>query len=414
MLARLLLLLFLLAGLAIFTADWRSLRPAADDVSPAHIAEPRSWLPGSTYVLRGAARQAGRVWGTDPEAAIALIRQSTDYYPLDSRHWLDLARIEASRHGELSATLAAHLEAAVAVQPLNRATRWQAAQIALHAGDTRLAEHHLQQWLVGAPGDSTQALFIARRWLDDPDALIDRVLPDGDIYLARAMSFAFDQRDMPLAEAIWQRVNGHVDLDDPILLSYVDFLLARGYHDRAISIWASHDEFFQPGRVANGDFSRPLGDDSGLNWRIGRLPAGVRITRDEQDYYYRPASLRVDFSGDHNLRLRAPWIRIPVQPSTRYELSGYWRAETLTTRSLPFWFIEAEGARMRERVDVPGSRFDWAPWSVTFTVPDDVHMIRLRLRRDSTSAFDRYIDGQLWLDGIELTELPLIEPETDV
>jgi hypothetical protein len=392
----------LMTALAIIVADFLALR---DQSNEPGIAKPPRWLPGTTYTLHKSARHATQLWGTQPDAATALIRRSTERYPLDSGNWLALARIEAARNGRQSHTLSADLAAAVSVRPFKRSDRWQAAQIALHSGDLELAERHLRQWVKGEPSSTRQALLIGRRWLSDPDQLIDALVPVGDDYLAQAMHFAYQQRDTALADAVWQRIQNRINLNDPVFLDYFDFLLDRGLTDQAVAMWAEHDPYFRSGNVPNGDFSRDLGPGRGLNWQLGRLPAGIRVFRDESEFYYRPASLRIDFDGNENVDLRVPWIQIPVQPGKAYTLHGYWRGEGLTTRSLPYLTVLVEGSRGTQRIEVPRGDFDWSIWSTNLQVPEDGRFIRLRLRRNSSNAFDRYIAGSIWLDGIMLDEL---------
>jgi len=404
------LVLALLGGLVVMGMDFQTLREYNRDNDPAANAAAPAYPPWGGYALRAGARDSASLWGVDPDSISLTLVESTQNYPLDARQWLNLARIEASLHGADSKLLGPHLEVAVAIQPFNRDTRWRAAQVALQAGDHLLAEQHLKQWLNGAPSSSQQALLVARRWLHNPDDLVERILPAGDDFLAQAMSFARQQRDPQLAHAVWQRLRLGLDLDHPVLLGYVDFLLDNGLHDQAVAIWEEHDPHYRVGGIANGDFSRALGASSGLNWRVDRLPSGVLLTRDEANFYYSPASLQIAFNGDHNVNLRTPWIRIPVTPGRRYELKGFWQGQRLTTRALPYLWLQAEGGRLNERVTIPGHTFDWSPWSMTFSVPDNVHVIRLHVRRDSTSNFDRYIAGQLWLDGIELEEAADIAP----
>jgi hypothetical protein len=411
--SRFLLCFLLLTGVLVMLAEREALSPLDNGQISIEFDIPYRPIIGNSYSLRNAARQAGVAWGSDPDGARALITRYLVEYPLDTRAWLDLARIEASQHGRESYMLAAHLQAAAAVRPGSRPTHWQATQIALQAGDTELAERHLALWLKGRASDTARALFVARRWIDDADELLDRIVPPGIEFLSRTMAFAMQQGDDLLMEAVWPRMEDRVDLTDSALLDYVDFLFDRGHHDEAKELWARHDPHYRPGDIANGDFSRELGPARGLNWRVSRLPSGARVQRDEEEFYYRPASLQVSFDGEHNLRLRSPWIRIPVTPGIRYELSGYWQADRLTTRSLPYWQIEAEGARFRERVELPGNHFEWTRWSKTFVVPEDTRMLRLRLQRNATNAFDRYIGGILWLDGVQLTELPILPVDVD-
>ena len=405
LIARLVGLLALLCAVLVTLADYLDLRRFQAERQTSTLPAPTGPGPLHTYSIHPAARQALREWMAMPERAGDIFHTALDRYPLESGPWLGLARMEASLRGEFSPTLAANLAAAVAVQPHNRATRWRAAQIALHAADQDLAEFHLRRWVEGDARDLAQALFIARRWISEPEALLARMVPDSPEHRAEAMDFAFRQRDRALAEAVWRQVASEQTLESELFLTYADFLLAEGEIARAVDLWAELDRYFRPGEIANGDFSRELGRPQGLNWRINRLPDGVRIERDISEHYYQPASLKIAFLGSHNLRLNAPQIRIPVRAGARYELSGFWQARALTTRARPYIYLTATSGRLRERIDPPREQFGWTRFSSEFQVPESAQMLVLSVRRDPTDAFDRYIDGTLWLDGFRLREL---------
>jgi len=381
--------------------DFRAYRDATNSIplppeSSASIFHTYSHLP--------AARGATRKWRADPARAQTVLETSLVRYPLESPTWLALARMQASQESEFSASLAANLTAAVSVQPKNRAIQWRAAQVALHAGDQSLAEHHLRQWVEGDARDLSTALFIVRRWIDEPERLVDRMLPATEQHQAEAMQFAFRQRDRHLAEVVWQQAAPDQSLESPLFLTYADFLMASGEIDRLVTLWDEFDRHYRSGEVANGDFSRALGPANGLNWR-SRDTDGVRIVRDTDNFYYSPASLMLDFKGSHNLRLNNPQIRIPVEGGKRYELFGFWRASALTTRSKPYVNVRALGARLSEQINVPDDTFDWQRFAIELTIPPDVRLIELSIRRDATDAFDRNIDGDLWLDGVQIKAL---------
>ncbi|MGK7294633.1 MAG: hypothetical protein ACNS61_02255, partial [Candidatus Wenzhouxiangella sp. M2_3B_020] len=177
--------------------------------------------------------------------------------------------------------------------------------------------------------------------------------------------------------------------------------LATGEIDRALELWASVDPAFDGRGIANGGFSRPLGEAMGLNWRADRLPGSVTVERDETETWSEPASLRITFGGKDNVHLAAPSVRIPVDPGQRYRLSGHWRAEALTTRSLPYLYLAGANG-LRERIPVPVAEYDWEDWELEFTAPQDARLVTLSLRRNRTDNFDRNIDGTLWLDDVRL------------
>jgi len=404
-----LVVLLLLAGY-VMLADFANLRRAQEASVEAPVALDALALPQpwGGYGWRSLSRLAGDASRIDPATASAVLTEAGRRYPLDAVQWLDLARIHARDGSPEPVDL--NLARANAVQPFERRSLWAAAQVALQTGNAPLAERQLRRWLQLYPRDTGQALFIGRRWIDEPGTLLDRMLPEGREYLAEAMEMARRQTDVPLAEAVWARLVPKPDLDDPLFLNFVDLLLQTGAVSRAVELWAERDPNFEPGRLVNGDFARPVGAPLGLNWRVNRPPPGVRVERDTAEAMTGPASLRLEFNGKENTRLGEPWIRIPVEPGQHYRLSGAWRADALTTRSLPYWYLTAEQGDLRARKAVPGNSFGWVRWQIEFQAPEETQLVRLQLRRDPTNAFDRNIDGTLWLDDFRLE--PIAEPQS--
>lgn len=399
----------LLAGY-IMLVDWINLRAVGDELEPRALEELPLPQPWGGYAWRALSRSAGDRWQAGPEQARATLAEASRRYPLDAPQWLDQARIEAASNDSAS-SVDPLLAAAAAVQPQARAMQWRATQIALQSDQPDIAERQLRNWIRDFPRDTERALFIAGRWLDEPDALVDRILPtvDGvipDEFLVQTLRAARRQRDAALAEAAWQRFDATPGLADPALLEYVELLLDANEVDRAIALWQAADPAFAATGIANAGFDREPGEGLALNWRTQRPPAGVRIERDFDNYTSAPASLRIAFGGKDNIALNEPWTRIPVAPGTRYRLTGQWQARAITTRSRPYLIVLGEGARINARLELPHTRFDWQPLELEFDVPEDVRIVRLQLRRNRTEDFDRYIDGTLWLDDFALTPSP--------
>lgn len=384
-------------------SNYRQARGFTTPASPDALVLPQPW---GGYAWRRLTRIAGNDWLLDPETARATIEKAARRYPVDSAQWLNLARMQArdGQHLEVPALLAK----ARASQPFERQALWTAAQIALQSGQPELAETQLRQWLAQNPGDTEQALFTARRWIDDAGELIDRMLPPDPLFLQQAMAVARLWRDRPLAEAVWQRLDPRPGLQEAAFLDYAQLLVDTGDAKSALELWARRDPQLQSG-VVNGSFSRELGQDKALNWR-SQAPAGVRIGRDANISQSPPASLKIEFNGKENIQLAAPWILLPVAAAGYYQLAGAWRAERLSTRSLPYLLLTAPGG-LREMLAVPAPDFDWQPFVFEFRVPADADLLRFELRRDATQAFDRNINGALWLDSISLS--PIDEPQPE-
>jgi hypothetical protein len=401
---RSIVLTLLLVALVLLIIEQRDVGRFPADDGPLVLDESLTDAVHGGYSGRRLSRRVARIWGLDADLASDIILSQAAHYPLDADQWLNLARIEASRAGAESPQLSSHLNAAVAVNAGNRNTLWRSAQIALQAEDYALAEGFLYRWLLDQPQKADLVLMTAGRWLADPAALIERVLPTGSEFLARSMQYARRQSDIALGEALWQRVGQDISLDDPALLDYVDLLLRSGETEQAMEVWARHDPEYRPGGVVNGSFSRPLGESAGLNWQTNGGSTDVDIALDDSQFASAPASLRIRFKKE-NVRLDRPSIMIPVSSGGTYRLSGKWRGEGLTTRSLPFLTLQVQGTRQSKRVELPAPDFDWSDWSMTASVPAGAARLVFRVQRDTTEAFDRFIEGDLWLDSIELERI---------
>jgi len=401
----------LLAAVLVLSLEVRFQRLVNNDNSLDNFARVESGLPWGGYAWRVMSRTAAALWTRDPELSARILDSTARRYPMASAQWLALARISAAGRGD-PAHMAAYLELAVAVQPSDRPVLWEAAQLAIQAGANTAAESLLRRWLLTHPEDTRQALFMASRWLADPDQLVLRLLPDGDEHRAQAMRHALQRRDLALAEAIFRQSPPARDLSDPVFRGLVSLLLENGDIDRAVDLWAGIDPHYDGQGIANGGFDRDLALAGDLEWRHAGLPQGLSMSRDLDDYQQPPASLRFGFDGSANVVLRnRAQIQIPVEAGGRYRLSGYWQGRALTTRALPYLYIDG-GDGHAIRAPVPGRDFDWTPWSSEVRAGDQTRLLTLALRRDRTPDFDNRISGDLWLDSIELERLP--EPADDV
>ncbi len=408
----LLLALAGLVALGIVFSEYRALGALDFDDDGAIQGELQVALPWGGFAGRRLAAAAEDHWRRYPEAAENFLAWQLQRYPVDHSRWYQRAII-AQYLGRDPDLVLAHLEAAVAVQPLHRETRWRAATLAQLLGHPDLAATHLRQWLDGQPHATEQVLFTAGRWIHEPEELLDRVVPDGEAYLTAVLRFARQHGRVNLAQAAWTRLPGPRPPGDAGLLDYVDLVLATGDHDAAMAAWADTFPDYRPGQVPNADFLHDLGSPNGLNWNT-RMPAGSRASRDPQRFVSEPASLRLDFDGRESLHLGRPSVRIPVvQHNGGWVLSGYWRGQGLTTRALPYLSVWPEGGR-RVRVDVPAATFDWTPFRIEVEVEVEAGLeaagaaplLHLQVRRDVPQHhFDRFLAGSLWLDALRVERL---------
>jgi len=397
-----------LIALGIAFSEYRALGILAFDADGASQGELQVALPWGGLAGRRLAAAVEDHWRRYPEAADDFLAWQLQRYPVDHSRWYQRAII-AQYLGRDPDLVLAHLDAAVAVQPRQRETRWRAATLAQLLGHPDLAATHLRQWLEGQPNATAQALFTAGRWIQEPEELLDRVVPDGEAYLTAVLRFARQHGRVNLARAAWTRLPGPRAPGDAGLLDYVDLALATGDHEAAMAAWAGTFSDYRPGQVPNADFLHDLGSPIGLNWNT-RMPAGSQASRDLQRFVTAPASLRLEFDGRESLHLGRPSVRIPlVQHDGGWVLSGYWRGQGLTTRALPYLSVWPEGGR-RVRVDVPAATFEWTPFRIEIEAGPEVSvaapLLHLQVGRDVPQHhFDRFLAGSLWLDALRVERL---------
>lgn len=378
--------------------DWQDL-----EGSQELLVERQPWggLPG-----RALAVAADESVGLEPERAEAILAWQLPNYPLDPTRWLARA-MNAQHAGENPKRVLDFLRVAQAIQPGHRDVQWRAALIARDLGDHAAAEHALRAFLQDHPGGVRNALMLAAQWLPDPHELIERILPEGEDHLLVALRMARQEAWIELAVVAWERLSMPRAPDDRGLLDFVDLMLAEDYPDFAMFAWWQSFPDYEPGAVPNADFRHELASHRALHWRT-RTPEGVRTFRDTGVFVTEPASLRLNFEGVENVNLHGGHLRlrIPVLAGPqRWRLSGYWKAENLTTNSRPHLRLASE-AGGAVRAEVPAATFDWTPFELEIETSGGLDVLNLQIRRSPVRiAFDRNIRGRLWLDALRLEPL---------
>lgn len=375
----------------------------ADAIATARTWQPfggPAWTPAAHLTLAQLDAPADRD---------ALLRAVARRYPLEPDLWLERARTARAMGHDRDRVLG-FLEVAAAVHPNYADVHWQAAMLALQLGDTDVSEHYLRRYVELNPRSADRAVAVAGRWQPDPGALLDAVVPADPEVLDPLLRTVIGWPNWPLAAAIWQRLPAAARTGSDTATVYVDNLLRANKVGDAVRIWQEVDPDFVPGAITNGSFDQPLRQRTEFDWRI-TAPAGVEISRTEDEYTSPPAALRIRFDGRHNPSLRSPAQSVVLQPGADYRLTGYWRGDQLTTRALPALVVIDRGSNRRlVHLDAPGGDWDWQPFELEFTAPEAPGLIRIELQRRPSRDLDRLIGGVLYLDDLALQQAA---PESD-
>jgi hypothetical protein len=388
--------------------------------TPPIPAEPPRGIPwGGGEAARLQARRLLSQPDPPPEAVGRLLERSLDERPLYAPTWADRAEWLAASGDIAGATRA--IEVARALWPERPDLLQRAAWLQVGIGPAEQAMTALMDYWSIAPQDGVRILGLARSILPDPDALVaaaQQVWERGPYiplaYIRRILAVAREADDLALADALWERLDPEMRSDETLLFPYLQMLLAAGRSAQADAVWQNVDG--PPPGLLNGGFegpTTPIGPDfrpgwATPGWRWRSVGEGFRIGPDSERVFEGRHSLRLRFSGTHNVALNEPAQIIRVRPGQRYRLSGRWSADALTTRSGVFVELFALDARPAARVQTEprwGS-WDWEPLHLEIQVPETSLLLAVRVRRAPTNAFDQRLSGNLWLDAFDLQPLP--------
>jgi len=336
-----------------------------------------------------------------------LLAYSLNLRPIYAPYWLD--RAEAAYNAGAMQDATRYLNTATGLWPTRPILLWKAAMLHARLGgvDHSLAAMHA--FLQANPNAYRQVVAVASRMEPNPARMLDAILPGSlpdperinrDDLVWRILRDASYTTNTALTTAAWQALSPKAKNNPEIVGHYVERMIAADEPKEAIAVWSAHRSLDPLPALENGSFEdAPRG---ALGWRINDH-SGARIERDRQIAYAGQSSLKVTFPGNDNLNFHHLRQYLPVQPGKRYTLSWHWRGEAVSTRSGPYIEVVAPGKGHVANTKDRWGTWDWQRQAITFTAPETVSVIEMRVRRRPTNALDNKIAGTLWLDAFELT-----------
>ncbi len=335
-------------------------------------------------------------------------RRAIERNPLEQEYWLNLAKIY-QRMGE--STLLEHAsENAISVFPTGYKGRWMIGNLHLQQGDLEKAIPHFSYILSYYPNQSAMVYDVLGKAVNDPDFVLEKIVPKDSLSLRQYLFYLYETGDKDSAQKTWaKRSSFGFQLDRGDTLRHIEFLIAQGELSEAFKVWK--DRLREEGLptsedrnlITNGDFEKEKILGGGFDWKIENVP-GVDITFDSSMPFEGKRSLKLVFDGKENVDFHHLYQFVPLKPDTEYVLKANMKSQGVTTKSGIKIEIVGVGASFYKASETLMGDNDWKGLMVPFRTPAQCQGGLVRIRREKTDKFDRFISGTVWLDHVRLTE----------
>lgn len=344
----------------------------------------------------------------DLEKAKYHLIEAIERNPLGQEYWLALARV-FQRMGN-GAAFERAVENALRVYPAGYDGRWAAGNLLLQQGASERAFAHFSYLLSHYPGQSGAIYDLLVGMTHDTEMILNKIVPESPSPLSQYIAYLYEIGDKASAKKAWDK---KVSLGHPRdlaeTLRHIEFLISREEITEAYRVWKQRlrEEGLpvpEGGNViTNGGFEKEKILGGGFDWRIGTV-SGAVISRDSARLFEGKQALRIAFDGKENVDFHHVSQFVPLKPNTDYVLRASIRTEGITTRSGVKMEVLGVGASFQGVSESLTGDSGWKETTIAFRTPALAQGGMVRVRREKTDKFDRFIGGKVWLDNIRLTE----------
>ncbi len=396
------------AGFSILSS-WRGFYPYPQQAGPEGLLKAMRTDPSNPdpFYRLGVFHQS-EIDNIDLRKSLSYLGEALKRNPLEPEYWLSLARVW-QRMGETDASEKA-LEKAIMVFPTGYQGRWTAGNLYLQQGEYEKALPHFSYILTHYPQESSLVYDVWSRVVKDPDYILGKLTPRESIALGRYLAYLYDAEDPEGAKKVWQRrASLGYRADRAETIRHVDFLISRrdlGEAHRIFMAKLREEKYPVPSDknlIINGGFEKKTVLGGGFDWRMETIP-GAEISFDRAESYEGQNSLKILFSGKENLDFHHLYQYVTLKPNHTYLLQAHVKTKAITTQSGIKLQVTGIGPAFQGSSEPLTGDNDWKELKVYFRPPPQSQGGIIRLRREKTDKFDRFISGTVWVDNVRLTE----------
>jgi len=344
----------------------------------------------------------------DLKQSLHYFEQAIERNPIEQEYWLNAAR-SFQRTGK-DGPFRHALENAVRVYPTSFQGRWVAGNLLLQQGDLEGAIPQFSYILSNHPDRS---LMVYNVWMNvarSPEFILERLVPRDSASLRRFLAYLYQLGDKVTAKKTWEKkmaLGERMNRDEA--LHHIDFLVSQGELHEAFRVWKKRLQeenlpvLYGGNLVTNSGFEKEEVLGGGFDWKIQTVP-GALISFDRSVAFEGKGSLKIVFNGKENVDFQHVSQVVALKPNTDYLLTAYVKTKGVTTKSGVKIEISGVGVPFHAGSESLIGDNGWKELVVPFHTPPQSQGGVVRLRREPTEKFDRFISGLVWVDNFRLTE----------
>jgi hypothetical protein len=407
-LSSLILFIAFLAGFHVLSL-WRGSYPYGTNFSPETLLKAARLAPSNPDPFyRLAVFHQWEINNLDVNKSLGYLWKAIERNPLAQEYWLSLTKI-LQRKGEWKASENA-LGNALLVFPTGYRGRWISGNLLVQQGEYEKAIPHFSYILTHYPSQSSLVFDVWGKAVSDPDFLLERLVLPTPSSLGQFLSYLYEEGNKSMAQKVWQkRVSLGYKADRTETLRHMEFLISRGEINEAHRVYTARlTEEGQPAPsegnlIVNGGFEKSQVWGGSFDWKIEAV-AGAQVSFDHLVAFEGKSSLKITFNGKENVDFRHVYQLVCWKPNQEYLLRARVKTKDLTTKSgIKFEAIGMGPPFYAASESLTGDN-GWRELAISFRTPGTSQGGVIRVRREQTEKFDRFISGAVWIDNFQLTE----------
>jgi len=344
----------------------------------------------------------------DLKESLRYFREAIKRNPLEQQYYLNFAKV-LHRMGEKNASEQA-LEKALLVFPTAYQGRWVTGNLLLQQGFLEKALPHFTYILANYPNQSSLVYDILLKAINDTDFILKKVVPKDPSSMNQYLAYLYEIGDKESAKKAWEKKASYgVKNDRGQTLRHIEFLISQSDLNEAFQVWRARlqeEGLSIPSDgnlITNGGFEKKEILGGGFDWKMTNVP-GAEISFDHSMPFEGKESLKIVFNGKENIDFRHVYQFVALKPNTEYVLKAHMKTKGVTTKSGIRIEISGVGPAFYGASEPLIGDNGWKELMVPFRTPPQSQGGVVRVRREKTDKFDRFISGTVWIDNFSLRE----------